>query len=54
MPWPERAKDMMSQILRTGRMPSPIPEREAAASADQEIVPTEEPSTDGDLELPAV
>src|SRR3954468_8792878 len=42
MPWPERAKDMMSQILRTGRMPSPILEREAAASADQEAAATEE------------
>ena len=54
MPWPERAKEMMSQVLRTGRMPSPILEREAAASADPESAAAEEPSTDGDLELPAL
>ena len=54
MPWPERAKDMMSQILRTGRMPNPILEPDAAAGADSEPAATEEPSTDDDLELPAL
>jgi hypothetical protein len=54
MPWPERAKDMMSRILLTGRMPNPILEREAAASADPVPAAADEPSTDDDLELPTV
>ena len=54
MPWPERAKNMMSRVLRTGRMPNPIFEREAAASADPDAAMAEEESTDGDLELPSL
>jgi putative phosphoesterase len=49
MPWPRRAKDLLSQTLRSGRLPGPIPESEAEAEigADDEIGE----SLDSDLEL---
>ncbi len=50
MPWPRRAKELMSQTLRIGRLPGTIPDSQAEAEVESGAQVGENPDTD--LELP--
>jgi putative phosphoesterase len=46
MPWPQRAKDLLTFVLRSGRLPGATPDADAEAEPESD----EEPSTDSDCE----